>query len=148
FYAVGAEHAGGAEPLGSVLSLFEQHHKAGVIMNRIFMSDERADSRISIDRILHPRRVAVLGASDSVAKFGGRIMHFLTRHGFEVDVYTIYLRRETVAGRKAYSNIGAVPTAPDVAIMAVPTDTLVASLQEVADAGVGCSVIITNGFAE
>jgi acetyl-CoA synthetase (ADP-forming) len=117
-------------------------------MNRIFSPGERAASRISIDRVLHPESVAVLGASDSIAKFGGRIMHFLTRHGFAGHVYPINLRRDTVAGRKAYPKIGAVPSPPDVAIMAVPTDTLVDSLREVADAGVGCSVIITNGFAE
>lgn len=117
-------------------------------MNQIFSTGEPAVSRISIDRILHPQSVAVLGASDSVAKFGGRIMHFLTRHGFAGDIYPINLKRDTVAERKAYPTIGAVPSAPDVAIMAVPTETLLDSLREAADAGVGCSVIITNGFAE
>jgi len=117
-------------------------------MNQIFSTGERAASRISIDGILHPQKVAVLGASDSLSKFGGRIMHFLTRHGFDGDIYPINLRRDTVAERKAYPTIGAVPSAPDVAIMAVPTETLLDSLREAADAGVGCSVIITNGFAE
>ncbi|MCV3240732.1 acetate--CoA ligase family protein [Mesorhizobium sp. ZC-5] len=116
-------------------------------MNKIFVS-ERAASRISVDRILHPQSVAVLGASDSLDKFGGRIMHFLTRHGFAGDIYPINMRRDQVGGRKAYPAIGAVPKAPDVAIMAVPSETLLDSLREVADAGVGCSVIISNGFAE
>lgn len=117
-------------------------------MNKLFTVGERAASRISIDRVLHPRSVAVLGASDALNKFGGRIMHFLTRHGFAGEVYPINLKREQVAGRKAYPNIADVPIAPDVAIMAVPSETLLDSLQEVADAGVGCSVIISNGFAE
>lgn len=117
-------------------------------MNKILSSREHRASRISIDRILHPKSVAVLGASDSLDKFGGRIMHFLTRHGFSGDVYPINLRRDQVAGRKAYPSISAVPTAPDVAIMAVPGETLLDSLREVAEAGVGCSVIISNGFAE
>ena len=116
-------------------------------MNKTFLAGERASS-ISVDGILHPRSVAVLGASDSLAKFGGRIMHFLTRHGFEGDVYPINMRRGTVAHRKAYPAISAVPSAPDVAIMAVPSDTLIDSLREVAEAGVGCSIIISNGFAE
>ncbi|HWK66718.1 MAG TPA: acetate--CoA ligase family protein [Rhizobiaceae bacterium] len=107
-----------------------------------------AAARVSIDRILHPHSVAVLGASDDIGKFGGRIMHFLTRHGFGGDVYPINLRRDQVAGRKAYPSVLALPSAPDVAIMAVPSETLVDSLREVADAGVGCSVIISNGFAE
>jgi acetyl-CoA synthetase (ADP-forming) len=97
---------------------------------------------------LHPGRVAVLGASDDLSKFGGRIMHFLTRHGFAGEVYPINRRRDEVAGRKAYPSIAAVPAAPDVAIMAVPSATLIDSLTEAADAGVGCAVIISNGFAE
>jgi acetyl-CoA synthetase (ADP-forming) len=117
-------------------------------MNRILSPDERTASRISIDGILHARSVAVLGASDDISKFGGRIIHFLSRHGFEGDLYPINLRRDTVAGRRAYPTIDAVPAAPDVAIMAVPADTLINTLRGVADAGVGCSVIITNGFAE
>ena len=43
--------------------------------------DNRAASRLSMDRILHPQSVAVLGASDNVAKFGGRITSFLVKHG-------------------------------------------------------------------
>lgn len=117
-------------------------------MDHASSTAQRAASRISLDRILHPERVAVLGASDDISKFGGRIMHFLSRHGFAGEIYPINLRRDTVAGRKAYPEIGAVPAAPDVAIMAVPSETLLDSLQAAADAGVGCSVIISNGFAE
>ena len=107
-----------------------------------------APSRISIDRILHPRSLAVFGASDSKAKFGGRIIHHLVRHGFSGDIYPINLYREEIVGRKAYPSISKVPNAPDVAILAVPVSTLVQNLNEAADAGVGCCVIISTGFAE
>src|SRR5688572_31934850 len=83
-------------------------------------SSERVAPRISIERILHPRSVAVFGASESVAKFGGRIIHFLTRHGFRGDIYPINPVRAEIAGHKAYPRIAAVPAAPDVAILAVP----------------------------
>src|SRR5215471_19308397 len=98
---------------------------------------DRTAPRVSMDRILHPRSVAVFGASDSTDKFGGRIMHFLVRHGFAGDVYPINPRRREVAGHPAYPSIGAVPA-----------DTLVQSVTEAAAAGVGCCVIISTGFAE
>ncbi len=107
-----------------------------------------AAPRIGIDRILHPRSLAVFGASDSKAKFGGRIIHHLVRHGFAGDIYPINLHREEIVGRKAYPSISKVPQAPDVAILAVPVSTLVQNLNEAADAGVGCCVIISTGFAE
>src|SRR5260370_1396944 len=80
---------------------------------------ERATPRLGPERILHPRSVAVLGASDSKDKFGGRIMHFLVRHGFAGDIYPINLRRAEVVGRRAYPSIGEAPTPADVAILAV-----------------------------
>jgi acetyl-CoA synthetase (ADP-forming) len=108
----------------------------------------RATPRVNIERILHPRSVAVLGASDSKAKFGGRIMNFLVHHGFAGELYPINLNRSEVLGRKAYASIRAVPAPPDVAILAVPPSALVPSVREAAEAGVGCCVIITTGFAE
>jgi acyl-CoA synthetase (NDP forming) len=108
----------------------------------------RAAPRCGPERILHPRSVAVFGASDSKDKFGGRIMHFLVRHGFAGAIYPINPRRAEVVGRKAYPAIGAAPAPADVAILAVPADALVQSVSEAADAGVGCCVIISTGFAE
>lgn len=108
----------------------------------------RAAPRISVERLLHPRSVAVFGASDSLAKFGGRIMHFLARHGFAGDIFPINHSRAEIAGRKAYADIAAVPRAPDVAIVAVPAERMLDTVTEAAAAGVGCCVIITTGFAE
>jgi len=109
---------------------------------------DRARPRLDVARILHPRSVAVFGASDSSDKFGGRIMRFLVRHGFGGDIYPINLRRAEVLGRRAYPTIAAVPTPPDVAILAVPPAALVQSVREAAEAGVGGCVIISTGFAE
>ncbi|HET7342882.1 MAG TPA: CoA-binding protein, partial [Methylomirabilota bacterium] len=109
---------------------------------------DRARPRVDVERILHPRSVAVFGASDSPDKFGGRIMSFLVRHGFAGEIYPINLRRAEVLGRRAYPAIAAAPAPADVAILAVPGNTLVQSVREAAEAGVGCCVIISTGFAE
>jgi acyl-CoA synthetase (NDP forming) len=108
----------------------------------------RARARVDVERILHPRSVAVFGASDSKDKFGGRIMHFLVRHGFAGDILPINPRREDVLGRRTYPAIAAAPAPPDVAILAVPGASLVSTVREAAAAGVGCCVIISTGFAE
>ena len=118
------------------------------ILHTSFLSRERAAPRIPVERIVHPASVAVFGASDSKDKFGGRIMNFLVRHGFAGDIFPINPRRDEVLGRKAYPSIGAAPKAPDVAILAVPAGVLVQSIAEAAEAGVGCCVIMTTGFAE
>ena len=108
----------------------------------------RAQPRVDVERILHPRSVAVFGASDSKDKFGGRIMHFLVRHGFAGEILPINPNRAEVVGRRAYPTIAAAPAPPDVAILAVPGSSLVATVRDAAAAGVGCCVIISTGFAE
>lgn len=122
------------------MSVSQVLHAAGV--------GDRAKARIAVDGILHPRSVAVFGASDSSDKFGGRIMSFLVRHGFAGEIYPINPRRAEVLGRRAYPAIAAAPTPADVAILAVPPASLVQSVEEAAAAGVGCCVIISTGFAE
>jgi len=108
----------------------------------------RAEPRVDLERLLHPRSVAVFGASDSRDKFGGRIMHFLVRHGFAGEIYPINPRRSEVLGRSAFPSIAEAPAPPDVAILAVGADALVQSVSEAAVAGVGGCVIISTGFAE
>ncbi|HEV3176795.1 MAG TPA: acetate--CoA ligase family protein [Stellaceae bacterium] len=109
---------------------------------------ERAPARLSIKEILHPRSVAVFGASDNRDKFGGRIMYFLTRHRFGGRIVPINPRRSEVFGHTAYPTIGQSPETVDVAILAVPPKELVGSIAACAEAGVGCCVIMTTGFAE
>lgn len=107
----------------------------------------KAPPRISIARIFEPRRVAVFGASDDRGKWGGRIMHYLALHGFAGEIVPLNPRREVVQGRKCYARIADAPPI-DVAVVAVPAAAVPQTVRECADAGVGCCVIITAGFAE
>ena len=118
------------------------------ILHTAHLAGQRAAARLTVGQILHPRSVAVLGASDNVAKFGGRITSFLVKHGFAGDLFPISRSQPEILGRKAYPTISALPSPPDVAILAVPGGTLQQNLVEAADAGVGCCVIISTGFAE
>jgi len=102
------------------------------ILHTAHITGKRAAPRLTIDQILHPRSVAVLGASDNVAKFGGRITSFLVKHGFAGDLFPVSRHQAQILGRKAYAGIGALPSAPDVAILAVPGGTLQQNLNEAA----------------
>jgi acyl-CoA synthetase (NDP forming) len=107
-----------------------------------------AKPRVSIERILNPRSVAVIGASEDVSKFGGRIIYYLTRHHFPGTIVPVNPARATIRGLPAYKSIGDAPVVVDVAILAVPPDSLIAACRACADAGVGCCVVMTTGFAE
>ena len=112
------------------------------------MNDVVIPARIDIGGIVSPRSVAVFGASDNKDKFGGRVMHYLVRHGFHGRILPINPNRAEVLGFPAYPSIGHAPGPVDVAMLAVPPKALLGVVQECADAGVGCCVIMTTGFAE
>jgi acetyl-CoA synthetase (ADP-forming) len=112
------------------------------------MNEMAVHPRLDIRGIVQPRSVAVFGASDNKDKFGGRIMHYLTRHGFSGSILPINPNRSEVLGHKAYPSIAQAPGPVDVAMLAVPPKALLQAAQECADAGVGCCVIMTTGFAE
>ncbi len=107
----------------------------------------KAPPRIPIARIFEPQRVAVFGASDDRGKWGGRIMHYLALHGFKGEIVPLNPRREVVQSRKCYARIADAPPI-DVAVIAVPAATVPQMVRDCANAGVGCCVIITAGFAE
>lgn len=108
----------------------------------------RVAPRLSVREILHPRSVAVFGASEDKGKFGGRILHYLVRHGFAGRVLPINPKRESIRGLAAYADIGRVGQPVDVAILAVPASSILPSVEACVAAGVGCCVIVSTGFAE
>jgi acyl-CoA synthetase (NDP forming) len=104
--------------------------------------------RLSLREILHPRSVAVFGASEDKGKFGGRILHYLKRHGFAGSIVPINPKRDEILGLRCYPTIAAAPGPIDVAVLAVPPASIADTVAFCAEAGVGCCVVITTGFAE
>lgn len=101
-----------------------------------------------IHRILHPRHVAVIGASSDRAKFGGRVMHFLVQHGYAGRLSPVHPSSHEVLGLAAYRDIRHAPPDVDVALLAVPARELPAAVAACGEAGVRCAVVLTADFAE
>jgi acetyl-CoA synthetase (ADP-forming) len=104
--------------------------------------------RAGLDRLLCPAAVAVVGASDDRAKFGGRILHYLLQHGFSGRVLPVSPRRESLLGLPSYPSVDALPDAVDVAVLAVPNPAIVETLEACARRAIAGAVIISTGFAE
>lgn len=102
----------------------------------------------ALQSILHPRHVAVVGASSDGAKFGGRVMHFLTKHGYAGRISPVHPSAAEVLGLRAYRDVRDVPEAIDVALLAVPARELLRSVAACGEAKVRCCVVLTADFAE
>ncbi|MEK9753232.1 MAG: acetate--CoA ligase family protein, partial [Rhodospirillaceae bacterium] len=102
----------------------------------------------SLDALLHPQSVAIIGASDTPARIGGRPIRHMLKHGYKGRIYPVNPNRDTVQGLKAYPTIKALPEPVDAAIVAVPAAIAVDAVRDCIQAGVKSAVIFTAGFAE
>ena len=98
--------------------------------------------------ILNPRSVAVIGASGDPAKFGGRVMHFLGKHGYRGRIVPVHPTAREVLGIPAVTKLNTGDAAVDVCILALPAAHLPAALEDCARSGARGAVVITADFAE
>ena len=98
--------------------------------------------------VLDPASIAIIGASENPNKIGGRPVDFLRRFGFRGQVFPINPNRPEIQGHRSFPSLDAVPTAPDVAIIAVPGEAAVAAVDQCAAAGVKVAIMMASGFGE
>ena len=101
-----------------------------------------------IRRILHPRSVAVIGASEDEGKWGGRLMRYFSQHRFGGDLYPINPKADKLFGWQSYRSVMDCPGPVDMAILLLPKDRSGAALADCAAKGVHSVVAITAGYAE
>jgi acyl-CoA synthetase (NDP forming) len=112
------------------------------------MTDLQHDTvSAAVDALLAPRTVAIIGASDS-SGFSRRLVNNLERHQYTGEVFLVNPRRSTVAGKRCYPTIAAVPGPVDLAIIMVASEHVVTALRECAAAGVTVASVAASGFAE
>jgi acetate---CoA ligase (ADP-forming) len=102
----------------------------------------------SLDALLAPRSVAIVGASDDPTRISGRALRYLRESGYAGGLYPVNPTREVVQGLPAFSSVRELPEVPDVVLVAVPTARAVLALEEAAEAGVKAAVVFSSGFAE
>jgi acetate---CoA ligase (ADP-forming) len=101
----------------------------------------------SIDRMLNPRSIAVVGAS-SKGGYGGRLLNAVLKCKDRVKVYPVNPNYDEIGGVKAYRSIAELPEAPDLVGIVVPYSRVLDVLQECHEKRAGAGVIISAGFAE
>ncbi|GAA0299120.1 acetate--CoA ligase family protein [Sphingomonas oligophenolica] len=102
----------------------------------------------SLERLLRPRSVAIVGASDKPGALGASVLGNLERHGFSGDIHLINPKRDMIAGRPCLKSIDDLPEGVDAAVLAIPGGGVLETVRALAARGVGAVVIFAAGFAE
>lgn len=108
--------------------------------------EQRAESR-SIARLLAPRSVAVIGASNDPAKIGHAVLVNLLR-SFTGPVYPVNPDAISVQGVRAYASVTDIPDPVDMAVVAVPAAGVAEVMRACRTKGVHGLVVHASGFAD
>src|SRR6476469_6017208 len=102
----------------------------------------------SMNRIMKPDSVAVIGASPEAGKIGNSVMKNLINGGYQGKIYPIHPKADEILGYKAYRSVKDVPGVIDVAVFAIPAKFVAQALVEVGEKKIPGAVLIPSGFAE
>jgi len=102
----------------------------------------------SLECVLRPRRVAVIGASRTPNTIGHEIVANLVGYGFTGTVFPVNPKADSIRSLKTYPSIRAVPDPVDMAVITVPKQHVLAVAEECGQAGVKGLTVISAGFRE
>ena len=112
--------------------------------------DERRHiaAQASLVPMFHPRSIAVVGASRHPGNPGNAIFRNLINGSFPGAVYPVNRAAHAVAAVRAYPRVSEIPDQVDLAIIAVPSESVLEVARDSLEAGVRSLVVISAGFAE
>ena len=109
--------------------------------------EHRSESR-SMQTLLTPRAVVVVGASRGPDSIGHRLLENIVAQGFTGALHVVNPEAAEVLGVPSYSRVDEVPGPVDLAVVAVPAPAVNDVVRDCARAGVRGLVVVSSGFAE
>lgn len=102
----------------------------------------------SLQPLLAPRSVAVIGASDDASKVGGRVLSYLLSGRYRGRVFAVNPKQPRVQDHPAFASIDRIDEPIDTAIIALPPPACVDAFAQCAAVGVKTAIVLTSGFRE
>ncbi|MFJ9898294.1 GNAT family N-acetyltransferase [Streptomyces sp. NPDC091280] len=106
----------------------------------------RAADVASLEPLLRPDAVAVVGAGRTAGSVGRAILHHLRSGGFTRRLFAVNPAATTILGVPSYPSVSALPRTPDLVVVAVPAAAVPATAEECGKAGVRALLVITAGL--
>ena len=103
---------------------------------------------MDLSRLMHPRSVAVVGATDRPGSYGAQALLNLDAIGFAGPVWGVNPGRTEALGRPCVPSIADLPCAVDAVIVSVPAAGVATAVEDAGARGCGGAVVFSAGFAE
>jgi acyl-CoA synthetase (NDP forming) len=102
------------------------------------------DGRPSLDRVLNPKTVAIVGITES-SGFADSARRSLQS---DAEVVFVHPRAEQVFGRPTYRDLASIPQSVDAVLSCVSADRTVGIVHDAGRIGAGGVVAVAGGYAE
>ncbi len=102
----------------------------------------------NLDRIMRPRQVAVVGASEKQGSIGNALMRNLLDGGFPGRILPVNLKYTKVHGYPTYGSVLELEPGVDLAIIATPIHTVPKVIEHCVERQVGGAIVISAGGKE
>ncbi|MCX8132940.1 MAG: acetate--CoA ligase family protein [Roseococcus sp.] len=102
----------------------------------------------TLDPMIRPRSIAVIGASDDPTRIGGRPIAYMRARGFQGRLFPVNPKRPSVQGIPAFPDVASLPETPEVGLVAVPGEAAIEAIEALGERGTKAAIVFTAGFAE
>ena len=119
----------------------------GALASRVEERDHTAVVA-SLRPFFAPGAVAVVGASRRRGSIGGELFRNILEADFDGAAFPVNLKGEPVAGVRAYTSIGEIEDAVDLAVICLPAEHVLDAASDALRHGVRALCVISAGFAE
>jgi acetate---CoA ligase (ADP-forming) len=102
----------------------------------------------SVARLLRPRAVAIVGASDDPRSIGGNVLANLKRAGFAGGLHLVSRTRTEIGGHACVASIDDLPEALDAIVLNLPQEAVVEAIAACGRRRVNAAIVFASGFAE
>lgn len=98
--------------------------------------------------LLNPKSIAIIGVSNDPSRIGGRILRYLRNHEFTGDIFPVNPKYKEIEGITCYPDVASIPVETDVALIAVPEQSVLPVLEEAGKAKAKSAIVYSAGFSE
>ncbi|MBI5278015.1 MAG: GNAT family N-acetyltransferase [Burkholderiales bacterium] len=102
----------------------------------------------NLESLFRPASIAVIGASGRAASVGAVVWRNLRNGGFAGPLWAVNRRQQELDGAPVFADVGALPHAPELAVICTPAATVPGLVAHLGQRGTKAAIVISAGLRE
>jgi acyl-CoA synthetase (NDP forming) len=121
---------------------------ASAAMTPVQKNTSSTSGSVDLTGLFRPRSIAVVGASRTPDRPGGKVIRALQRNGFGGPVYPVNPAGGEIDGLPVMRSLDDIVEVPDLVCIALPAEASITAVRECAARGVRAVIVFASGFGE